>query len=276
MKAYPPIPDVEDAPEELLESGHLWIQEKLDGAGFRFSLLESGVVRFGDSERVFDGDAVPPAFRHAVRHVRERLDREALGAAVADVESVVFFGEAMHKHAVDYDWRRTPSFLGFDVWDGERGRFLPPDATERTYERLGLDAVNTFQREVRAVDFDPVAYEIPDSAWYDGPAAGVVLRSKTGERAKIENPELPEPDESGAVDATGEEVAEQAVTGGLLDEIAAGLAEEGRSVTVDALYDRVIEEVLRAEHDRLVCTDVDQRAFRSTVAALVRAYVDES
>lgn len=155
MKTFPSIPRIENAPSALFKQGHLWIQEKVDGANIRFQLQDSGRIRFGDRSRVYQGDDIPAPYQHAVRHVRERLDRTALRNAIADVDTVVFVGEAMHKHTIDYDWDRTPSFLGFDIWSGTKEEFLPPDNVEKIYRRLGLHPINTFQKEVRAIDFDP-------------------------------------------------------------------------------------------------------------------------
>ena len=42
VKSYPPVPHVDSAPEGFLESGHLWVQELVDGAQLRFRLRESG------------------------------------------------------------------------------------------------------------------------------------------------------------------------------------------------------------------------------------------
>lgn len=275
MKRFPPIPRVEDAPAELLDRGHLWIQEKVDGAHLRFRLLESGLVRFGGRDRVFD--EVPEPYRHAARHVRERLDREALREAVGDVEGFVFFGEAMHRRAIDYDWATTPSFLGFDVWSAERGEFLPPDSVEKIYRRLGLRPVNTFRKEVRASDFDPESYEIPDSNWYDGPAAGVILRTKTGERAKLLRPDFREAEEPEPVDASAEELAREYATDRRFERLADDLRERDRPVTFDALYDRVTEDVVRENNHQLFRDDrdLDFGAFRSELAALTREYVEE-
>lgn len=275
MKQFPTIPRVENAPDELFERGHLWLQEKADGANFRFTLDESGLIRFGDRSRVYAPDDVPGPYQHAVRHVRERLDRDALRAAVEEVESVVFFGEAMHGHAIDYDWERTPSFLGFDVWAGDR--FLPPDAVEKIYDRLGLDFVNTFAKEVRAIDFDPGSYEIPASNWYDGPAEGVILRNKTGDRAKLLHPEFEEVEDAVPVDADIEGLARKYATRRRMEKLAHKLEDHEQAVTVDALYERTLEDVIREEHKQLFHgrSDVDMGAFRSEVAALVRQFVDE-
>jgi len=186
MKQFPSIPRIEAAPDDLLSEGHLWLLEKVDGANFRFELQASGLLRFGDRSRVYDDpDDVPGPYQHAVRHIQTNLNREALRNAVDDVETITFFGEAMHHHTIEYDWERTPSFLGFDVWSDETGRFLPPDRIEQIFERLGLQTVPVIERERPAKYFDPTSYEIPNSQFYDGPAEGVVLRNKRDQRAKV-------------------------------------------------------------------------------------------
>ncbi|WP_137286474.1 RNA ligase family protein [Halorussus salinisoli] len=276
MKQFPSVPRAENAPSALFDSGHLWIQEKLDGANFRFRLRESGALQFGDRSRTYDADEIPEPYHHAVRHVRERFDREALRNSVEDVESVVFFGEAMHRHAIDYDWDRTPSFLGFDVWEAGEERFLPPDAVEQIYDRLGLQSVNTLQKEVRAVDFDPASYEIPDSAWYDGPAEGVVVRNKTGQRAAILHPDFREADDAVPVEAPADELARKYATRHCVEKVVRNLEDREHPVTFDAVYDRVVEAVVREEHHRLFHDDrsIDVGAFRSEVAARTQELLD--
>ena len=275
MKQFPKIPRTESAPTALFERGHLWLQEKVDGANFRFQLDDSGIIHFGDRSRVYSPEEVPEPYQHVVRHVRERLDRDALRVAVDDVGSVVFFGEAMHRHAIDYDWERTPSFLGFDIWSGER--FLAPDAVEKIYDRLGLQAVGTFQKEVRAADFDPERYEIPSSHFYDGPAEGVIVRNKTGDRAKIHHPNFEEVEDTVPVEAPADELARAYVTSRRLEKLAHKLEDREQAVTVEALYDWVVEDVIREEHKQLFHgqSDVNMGAFRSEVGAIVRQFVDD-
>lgn len=55
MKQFPSISRVENAPDGLFESGHLWLLEKVDGAHLRFQLQDSGLVRFGDQDKHFEG-----------------------------------------------------------------------------------------------------------------------------------------------------------------------------------------------------------------------------
>lgn len=278
MKTFPSIPRVADAPEGLLEEGHLWLIEKVDGAQFRFQLQESGLIRFGDRNRVYDDpDAAPEPYRHAVRHVRTNLDREALRDAVDDVEALVFFGEAMHRHTIDYDWDRTPSFLGFDVWSAQKDRFYPVDTVERIFDRLGLQSVNVFERERRARDFDPDTYSVPRSAWYDGPAEGVIVRNKRGQRAKLLHPSFREVEETVPVDASAAELAAEYATRRRFEKLSSELEARDRPVTFETLYERVLEDIVREEHRQLYHTDepVDMKTFRSEISALTRQFLEE-
>ena len=238
MKKFPSIPRVANAPDRLFEEGHLWLLEKVDGANFRFQLQQSGLILFGDRSRVYeDPDAIPEPYQHAVRHIRENLDREALRSAVDTVEDVVFFGEAMHHHTISYDWERTPSFLGFGVWSADADAFYPFDTVERIFSRLGLDPVNAFEKEYRTRYFDPDSYTVPQSEWYDGPAEGVIIWNKRGDSAKLLHPAFREVDETVPVDAPAEELAAKYATQRRFEKLAAELDDRHQSVTFDTLYD---------------------------------------
>jgi hypothetical protein len=275
MQTYPDIPPVGDAPDELLESGHLWLLEKIDGAQLRFQLQSSGLLRFGDDHLVYDdAEDLPLSYQHAVRHVREHLDRDALRTAVEDVEDVVFFGVATQLHGIAYDWSRMPSVLGVDVWSTTDEAFRPPDAVEGIFERLGLQSVNALERELPTRDFDPGSYSMPDSAWYDGPAAGVVIRNKRGQRAQLTPEETiaapPEP-----VSGASEDLAERFGTRERFERVATDLAETGQPVTVDAVRDRVLETIAREEHARLDREGglAEQPAFRSALGTQAQEFL---
>jgi hypothetical protein len=275
MKDFPPTPSVSEAPSETFERGHLWLLELIDGAGFRFRLDDAGALRFGDETRVYDDPSdVPAPYQHAVRHVGENLDRGALRDAVADAGEVVFFGWATQRRSIEYDWERLPSFLGVDVWSTSADGFRPPDTAEKIFERLGLHPVNAVERERNTRDFDPESYVVPRSAWYDGPAKGVLIRNKRGGRARLLHPEFGERDPD-PVDVSAEAFARECATRRRFERVAAEIESMGWTVTADVLYDRVLEGVLREEHRRLAHreSDVDSAAFRSEVAALTRAFV---
>lgn len=253
MHPFPPLPPADETPAPF-ESGHLWIQELVVGAPLRFRLEQSGRITFADRERRFEDDP-PPSLRATVGHVRERLDREALLAVADDPSAAVFYGVATRNEGVGYDWDRLPPFLGTDIYSTEREGFLPPDVVERSFERVGLDPVNAVEKEVQAAYFDPDEYDLPDSAWYDGPAAGVVIRNKTGDRAAIRD------HAGGAVEElAGDpvELAEAVVTRERVERDAGG----------EERFERVLDAIHREEHGRL--PEVDERAFRSAVVQRIR------
>jgi hypothetical protein len=253
MRSFPPLPDARgsQAPDDLFE-GHLWILELVGGTGLRFRMDDSGLLRFGGPDATYaDAGAVPLALRPAVRHVRDRFDREALRAAVDDPESVVFFGVAAGHRGTGYDWDRLPPFLGTDVWIGSAGAsgsgsFRPPDAAAAIFEGVGLEPVNAVDREVNARDFDPDAYAVPASAWRDGPAAGIVVRNKRGGRGRLlaehaessADEDAPEFDDSAAVAASY-------ATDDRFERVVADLDRRGERATVDAVADRVVESIAR-------------------------------
>ncbi|SFK63728.1 hypothetical protein SAMN04487950_0309 [Halogranum rubrum] len=279
MQAPRDVPLLSTVADDLLDGGHLWLQELLVGGPFRFQLQSSGRLRVGDDEQEYDPEDVPPQYRHTVRYVRESCDWSALRSAVDDVESIVFLGQSMHQAGLDYDWSRTPSFLGTDIWSDEKGAFLGVDAVEHIFERLGLAPINTFAKEVRAVDFDPDSYTFPQSAWYDGPAAGVVVRNKRGSCGLLCNPEVT----VDAVDAldpsearpTAEELTANAVTDQRVRQTVGTLEQTGRPVTFDAVYERVLDDLFR-ERRPAQFAGMDNRAFRSAVAARTQKILDTS
>lgn len=276
MQPYPSVPAIDDADTALFDGGHVWLREWIDGEPLRFRLQESGIVEFGDATRIFDHDDVPGPYRHAIRHVRERLNRTILGDAVDSVEDVVFFCVATQRRHLDYNWDRLPSVLGIEIWTTEDGR-LPPDTAERVYERLGLEPINTFKKEVAPRDFDPDPTAIPESNWYAGPAAGLEIRNTRGPRAKILNPSVDtEMDPLGEpIDGPAASVAREFATENRFEGIIERLDERNIAITVDSVYDRLLEEILRVYHLQLnhPQTTIDMKAFRSALASMTSEYV---
>jgi len=279
MKSRPPLPPLDEVRDELLAGGHLWLQEYVDGGALRFQLREDGAIRFGDRETEFVPGDPPLPYRHALAHVRENLDRQALRDAVADVGAVTFFGVATHHRSIDYDWARTPPVLGTDVWSATEETFLPPDRVEQIFRRLGLTPINAVRKELRAQDFDPGAYEFPASEWYDGPVAGVVVRSKNGGAARLLAPEFVD----GASDDGTPETVESAdalverhATDRRLEELVAMLEERGRGVTTETVTERALDAVAR-EAPAAYFGDggVDEGALRSALGPRVRAFLDD-
>lgn len=278
MKEFPDLPPASNAPDELFADGHLWVQELVDGGPFRFRVLDTGLLQFGDADAVFDPGTVPLRLRPAARHVRDNLDREALRAASEDVESVVFFGVAVEPRRVDYDWATTPSFVGTDIWRGDGGGFLPPDAVERVYERLGLTPVPTVEKEVRARDVDPERYAVSDSNWADQQAAGVVFRDKTGHRAKVRTAELDSASDASSPALSPAELVDKHVTDAWLDELVAVHDVALDQVEFDELARLVVDRLVWEHADELRddVASVDEEAFRSAVIERIEPYLRDA
>lgn len=280
MKGFPATPPVGDTPADLL-SGHLWLLELIDGRPLRFRLQASGLLRFGDAGTVYDDpEAVPLPLRRAVRHIRESLDRAGLRAAVDNVAQVVFFGVATTHESVPYELESMPPFLGTDVWAGDDRGFRPPDAANGIFERLGLDPVNPFERETHARDFTLDSYERPASAWYDGPAAGVVLRNKAGHRGILRNEGIETADEEPADEVTGEmavaDIVEQYATADTIESVTTELKQGDEPATVDTVTERLLERIGRRRPGQLTGRGgLDVAALRSTIASRVQQTLRE-
>ncbi|TQQ79287.1 hypothetical protein EGH24_11695 [Halonotius terrestris] len=276
MKQFPTTPSVADAPDDLL-SGHLWILELIDGRPLRFQLQDSGLLRVGDAGTVYDDpDAAPLPLQRAVRHIRESLDRETLRAAVDDVEQVTFFGVATTRESTPYELDLMPSFLGTEVWSADSQAFRPPGAADGIFGRLGLDPINTFEREYHARDFAVDSYEIPQSAWYDGPAAGVVIRNKQGQRGKLTNDAVETSDDEQPSDRTADKLTETHATADEVKSVTTTLESAGQPVTVDAVTDRLLETIGRKHPTQVTGSgSVDTDTLRSAIASRVQQLLEQ-
>lgn len=269
MHAPPSLPDLAAAPPDHL-TGHVWVQELLDGGWLRFQVAEAGYLRFGGADRVFEEP--PPGHAAAARYVRETFELTDYLDTVDDPERYTFVAVATRRQGIDYDWDRLPPALGTAIHDDEADRWLPPDRVAGVFDRLGPEPVNTVERELSVERHDLGRYEVPDSAWYDGPAAGVVFADKHGRRAVLEHPDRPEPPEP-LHGATAPELVERFLTDDLLGRVADTVADRGP----EALFERVLDRLFRERYAWLVDDSpvVDPGAFRSAAAERVRRWYDD-
>lgn len=60
-------------------------------------------------------------------------------------KGMVFYGECMVAHSMQYDWIKVPPFLGFDIDNNENPnypkRYLPYPMVENLYKEIGLEFV---------------------------------------------------------------------------------------------------------------------------------------
>lgn len=266
MKPYPSLPDLDAAAHEAFE-GSVWIRELVVGEGLQFGVTEGGYLRFAAGGRTFEADP-PLRLRRSVGHVRRRFDVDALLRESSDPAELVFYGVATVRDGVEYDWDRLPPFLGFDVWNGGRGRWLANDAVERAFDGLGLAAVNAVEKELPVRHFYPERYEMPDSEWYDGPAAGIVVRDSHGNRAARRNPGVRGTTADYPTDP--EALASTVVTTEFVERLA---DDRDHGATFDELFEATLEESFRLAHGVVEGWDeAERRTFRGAVAEHVRAF----
>lgn len=154
----------------------MYIQEKLDGSNFRFTLQDDG-LRFGS--RNTEGEALQrDQFGSAIEFIEETVERDTLESIRDDLGEVVYYGEAMNPHTISYDWEETPPFLGFDIWSVDNEVFLEVDQAIGIFTSLGLPHAPIVDT-VPAEQWDVYDFEVPQSEFYDGLAEGVVFKNHT-------------------------------------------------------------------------------------------------
>ena len=269
MYPSPSLNPVDSAPD-VLDGGHLWLQEYPTGKIVWFEMDETGLITFGADGTEFE--TVPPSLRLAVRHVRTSIDRDKLRDGVEDITQYVFFGIATRYEGYDYDWEAVPPFVGIDIWAESQERFVAPDVAERVFDQIGLTPVPAFEKEVPAAHFDSTSFEIPMSHWRDGRAAGVIVRNKRGGTALCENTtSIGESDSD--VDET---VAIERVVTCSFSTVLSALDATVETVDVEVLTDRLFERVARQAYDD-IADRLDRRpeAVRDDVGSTVRSVLHE-
>lgn len=270
--------------EDLLSSGHLWLRERVAGAPLRFAIDDAGLLHFGDGDRAFDAGEVPLGYRFAARHVRDAFDRDGFRAAVDAPDAYTFLTTATRYAGVPYDFDRLPPVLGLAVV-GLDGR-VPVDRASAAFDRLGLDSLPVLEKELRVRDFDPEAVAWPASAWYDGPAAGLVVDRRGGPWAVYaRDGDAPDPDPepfgTDDPDALAARLADPgrvaAATGlAVRPDAASALGDALRNagVGVDDARTAVVDAVCRREWGRIAATDgLDARSLAAAVDDRVRRLV---
>lgn len=219
MKKFPKLKRIGDSVNDgILESAdrNIYVQEKLDGANFRFVYdRDTDRLVFGSRNVEYWNDGNQPItkrdrrwfranrylnrlplvsnrptspqndvdkrFRHAMEYVSDVVDLDVIQRLDHQYGQLTFFGEAMHSHTIDYEWEETPSFVGFSVYSGVRDEFVTGELMEDLFSQLGLPTAKRHDLDVVQDGFD-----CPESEYYDGPAEGVVVKNDdTGQVAKI-------------------------------------------------------------------------------------------
>ena len=141
------------------------IQEKVDGANFRFFITKEGNVIFGSRTRQLTSNEgedtnVEKNFIRCINHIREKLSKLKLHDLL-----YIFHGECMVKHTMAYDWEKIPPFLGFDIYCIGTGKYLDYKESKKIFKKLGLEFVPII-KECKAKDIKKVDDDfVPESKY---------------------------------------------------------------------------------------------------------------
>jgi len=179
--------------------------EKYDGANFRFTLTSEGRFLFGSKNIEYtDGNGLPDyqdidgRFRDAVDHIRDKLSPEEVEKVLG--KEYTFFLENMVEHSLEYNWDEAPQVIGFDIYNHRDETYLEREKVKEAFEKLQIPVARKVD-EMKAGEFKPESYEIPESEHRDGKAEGVVVintdqeednRSGFSTRAKMVTEEFAE------------------------------------------------------------------------------------
>ena len=161
--------DTENASIFRTHTDEIIVQEKFDGANFRF-WREGDEMCFG-SRNVAHLHPDDNAWMEQVDYLR------SIDPATLD-RDLVYVGEAIKKHSIAYNWDELPPFIGFDVIHIDTGLPLSYSFAKEEFERLGLPFMHMVWIG-SASDWlkeNPEDY-MEESAYRDGPPEGIVIKN---------------------------------------------------------------------------------------------------
>lgn len=126
-----------------IETGDIiHIEEKVDGGNFRFYITKENKIIIGSRTQQLTSNEgedtnMNKMFERCSRYIREKLKDKDL----TKLHGFIFYGENMVKHTINYDWEKTPPYLGFDIFDTTSGEFLDYDEKKLVFDYLKLEMV---------------------------------------------------------------------------------------------------------------------------------------
>jgi len=165
----------------LIDDDDIVIEEKIDGANFRFYISKEGAIIFGSRTQQLTSNEgsdsnVAKNFRRCVNFVRKTLE----GKDLIEFRGLTFYGECCVRHTMNYEWEGMPPYLGFDVGDS-RG-YWDYAHKKKAFALLGLKMVPLIKiikaSEIKNVtDEDVPISEYALASSQDRQAEGIVFKN---------------------------------------------------------------------------------------------------
>ena len=174
MEKYPKIKRLGDSENkgifDVLDDDIIYVTEKVDGANARY-WREDGEIVFG-SRNVNDLEEDNKQFGKYIRYIKEKVDPEDLD------QDLIYVGEFMTPHTLQYDWDNIPTFIGFDVLNKNTGLPLSPGYAKKKFEELGLEFVPILFKGTPREFLDKGKESFMNESKYrDGKPEGIVIKN---------------------------------------------------------------------------------------------------
>ena len=159
--------------EGIFDNGIVIVEEKMDGANVRWMLdSENEELRFGSRKVELTHAKDPGQFTRFVEWLKENI-------SVMDLEEdYVYYAEYMIPHTIQYNWRKTPLILGFDIYDCHAEEFVTLEEAQELFENINVPFVPVIDiRDSSEITLDYLDKVIPESKYYNGTAEGVVFKN---------------------------------------------------------------------------------------------------
>jgi len=163
----------------LFKDDEVVIEEKVDGGNGSFWIdEETGKTYEGSRNRNLITDEDEKAFIKQRLFLRETIKDKKLNP------DYIYYIEWMAKHSINYT--NAPDIIGLDIRikmsmsDDGCGLFLPREAREKEFNRLGIENVPLIWKgKIKELEKEKIINLIPQSKYYDGLAEGIVLKNMT-------------------------------------------------------------------------------------------------
>lgn len=280
MRKFPSINYPESVNNLKRGDGKLIVQEKLDGANFRFTPTENGTifgsrnVEFKEGDEPLPLEEVNKSFRHGVKYVNKH------GELSKKYNDLTFYGECLHRHTVDYDiyeedgkpdpeYKQPPNVVIFDI--RKDGEWIEPEKVREICNEVNLPfvgIVDEIELPVRGkpdIDIPQSQFREPDENAENefdrkGLAEGVVVKNTAnGKRGKIVHESFKEKkSSSNSSNNTQHKFVDMYITEARIKKQAHKLVDEGKydSLKMDMMEElpkEVIKDAMEEEGWSIIC-----------------------
>ncbi len=246
---YLSIPYLEDC-LDILDS-EVYVFEKLDGSNCQIRVID-GRIAFGSRARYLEGIVLREGhgwFRDFSSWVWRKGDLYNIPP------HLILYGEWLHLNQIKYDNENMNDFYLLDVYDLEKGKFIPYDEAVEEIKRHNV-SVNVL-RILGKGKFDKESLKRilhEESDYYHGIKEGLVLKDYANQRfAKMYHPRFSE-----VVEGEGIPLNQKYVTPSRVFRVQQRLREEGKKDSIEVLVQALQKDIEKTTGVSLTEKDIRQ------------------